>query len=97
SRGGSRPLRPRCSEMDVVVLAKGVPNPGGEPPEIGADFRLRRGDCALDPSDLPGIAVGVRLVREYGGRVTALSVGPDPAARALVQALAFGVDDAVLV
>jgi electron transfer flavoprotein beta subunit len=84
--------------MDVVVLAKDVPNPDGRPPEIGPDFRLRREgvDGALDPSDAPGVALAVRLVRERGGRVTALSLGPPPA-RALRQALALGADDAVLV
>jgi electron transfer flavoprotein beta subunit len=85
--------------MDVVVLAKDVPNPGGEPPEIGPDFRLRRDgvDGALDSSDEPGIALAVRLAREHGGRVTALCAGPPAAARALRRALALGADEGVLI
>jgi electron transfer flavoprotein beta subunit len=85
--------------VDVVVLAKYVPNPSGSPPEIGPDFRLRReeADGGLDPSDEPSIEAAVRLAAEHGGGVTALSVGPEHAVRALWRALALGADDATLV
>ena len=85
--------------MNVVVLAKDVPNPSGDPPEIGPDFRLRRGeaDGGLDPSDEPGIEAAVRLAAEHGGEVTVISVGPERGARALLRALALGADRAVLV
>lgn len=85
--------------MDVVVLAKHVPNPSGSPPEIGPDFRLRREDAdgGLDPSDEPGVETAVRLVSEHGGRVTVVSVGPERAVRALQRALALGADGAILV
>jgi electron transfer flavoprotein beta subunit len=85
--------------VDVVVLAKYVPNPSGLPPEIGPDFRLRRDDPngGLDPSDEPGVEVAVRLCGERGGEVTAVSVGPALATRALWRALALGADRAVLV
>jgi electron transfer flavoprotein beta subunit len=80
--------------VDVVVLAKYVPNPAGSPPEIAADFRLRReeADGGLDPSDEPGIEAALGL-----GQVRALSLGPERAVRALVQALALGADRATLV
>jgi electron transfer flavoprotein beta subunit len=83
----------------VVVLAKDVPNPSGFPPEIGPDFRLRReaAEGGLDPSDEPGIEVGVRAIEEHGGELTAVSVGPEGAIRALWRALALGADNAVLV
>jgi electron transfer flavoprotein beta subunit len=85
--------------MDVVVLAKHVPNPSGSPPEIGPDFRLRReeADGGLDPSDEPGVETAVRLVGEHGGQVTVVSVGPQRAVRALQRALALGADSAILV
>ena len=83
--------------MRVVVLAKDVPNPSGLPPEIGPDFRLRREEGGLDPSDEPGVAVVLRVVEEHGGEVTAVSVGPEPALRALWRALALGVESAILV
>jgi len=81
----------------VVVLTKDVPNPSGLPPEIGPDFRLRRDEGGLDPSDEPGVAVALRVVEEQGGEVTAVSVGPEPAVRALRRALALGADGAILV
>lgn len=85
--------------MDVVVLAKYVPNPAGSPPEIGPDFRLRReeADGGLDPSDEPGVEAAVRLAAAHGGCVTALSVGPERAVPALWRALALGADEATLV
>ncbi len=89
------PTRP----LDVVVLAKFVPNPSGAPPEIGPDFRLTRGEAnaGLDPSDEPGLELAVRLVEAQGGTVTVVSVGPERATGALWRALAFGADAAVLV
>jgi electron transfer flavoprotein beta subunit len=85
--------------VDIVVLAKYVPNPAGDPPEIGPDFRLRREAAggALDPSDAPAVARAVELAREHDGTVTALSLGPERAQQALREALALGADSAVLV
>jgi electron transfer flavoprotein beta subunit len=85
--------------VDVVVLAKYVPNLSGSPPEIGPDFRLRReeADGGLDASDEPGVEAAVRVVAANGGRVTALSIGPERAVRALWRALALGADEATLV
>jgi electron transfer flavoprotein beta subunit len=85
--------------LDVVVLAKFVPNPAGTPPEIGQDFRLTRAEAnaGLDPSDEPGIELAVRLVEMRGGTVTVMSVGPERAVGVLWRGLAFGADAAVLV
>jgi electron transfer flavoprotein beta subunit len=85
--------------LNVVVLAKYVPNPDGAPPEIGSDFYLRReeADGALDPSDEPAVEAGVRLIEQFGGDVRVVSVGPAPALRALRRALAGGADRAMLV
>jgi electron transfer flavoprotein beta subunit len=83
--------------MDIVVLAKHVPNPSGSPPEIGPEFRLRReeADGGLDPSDEPGIETAVRVARENDGRVTVVAVGPERAVCALQRALALGADGAI--
>ncbi len=85
--------------LDVVVLVKFVPNPSGQPPEIGPDFRLTRDEpnAGLDPSDEPGLELAVRLVEARGGAVTVVSVGPERARGALWRALASGADGAVLV
>jgi electron transfer flavoprotein beta subunit len=81
----------------VVVLTKDIPNPSGVPPEIGPDFRLRRDEGGLDPSDEPGVEVALRIVEKQGGEVTAVSVGPESAVRALWRALALGAQGAILV
>jgi electron transfer flavoprotein beta subunit len=85
--------------MDVVVLVKDVPNPSGTPPEIGDDNLLRRQEPTggLDPADEPGLTIAADLVGRDGGTVTAVSMGPAQAARALRRALALGADRAVLV
>ena len=85
--------------MDVVVLVKDVPSPAGAPAEVGADHLLRRAEPGggLDPADEPGLELAVRLVGQEGGSVTAVSMGPEQAARACRRALALGADRAVLV
>jgi electron transfer flavoprotein beta subunit len=86
--------------MDVVVLAKHVPNPSGRPPEIAeADFRLRREqpDAGLDPSDEPSIELGVRIAEQTDGEATVVSMGPEPAIKTVWKALAFGAHRGVLV
>ncbi|MDD5711399.1 MAG: electron transfer flavoprotein subunit beta/FixA family protein [Smithellaceae bacterium] len=52
--------------------------------------------CALNPFDRPTLEQALRLKEELGGTVTALSMGPDDCTFALYEALALGVDRAVL-
>jgi electron transfer flavoprotein beta subunit len=51
----------------------------------------------VNPLDLYAIECALRIVEEYGGRVTAITMGPPPAERALREAIAIGCTDAVLV
>jgi electron transfer flavoprotein beta subunit len=85
--------------VNVTILAKYVPNPSGDPPEIGPDFRLRREgpEGGLDPADEPSVEIGRRLAAEAGGEVTVVSMGPEPAIRAVRRALALGAHKAVLI
>jgi len=86
--------------MDVVALAKHVPNVSGNPPEIAeADFRLRRehADAGLDPSDEPSLELAVRIAEETGGEATVVSMGPEQAVKTVWKALAFGAHRGVLV
>ena len=53
--------------------------------------------CDLNPFDRPALEVAIRLREEFGGQVTALSMGPDSCAFALCDALAMGVDRGVLI
>jgi electron transfer flavoprotein beta subunit len=81
--------------MEVVALAKYVPNPAGTPPEIGPDFGLRRGEAGggLDPADEPALELAVRL----GDDVRIVSIGPERALEAVWRALALGAHRATLV
>jgi electron transfer flavoprotein beta subunit len=85
--------------MHVVVLVKYVPNPSGDPPEIGPDHRLRREEAAgaLDPSDAPSVEIALRLIEAAGGDVTVVSMGPATAITAVSKALAMGADRGLLI
>lgn len=84
--------------MNVVVLAKYVPNPTGTP-ELGPDNLLvREGvEGSLDPGDEPAIEAALEVVEKAGGEVTVVSMGPEPAMDAVRKALSIGVHKGVLV
>ena len=84
--------------MNVVVLAKYVPNPNGTP-ELGPDGLLvREGvDGSLDPGDEPAIEAALELTEKAGGEVTVVSMGPEPAMDAVRKALSVGVAKGVLI
>ncbi|HEX9377742.1 MAG TPA: electron transfer flavoprotein subunit beta/FixA family protein [Actinomycetota bacterium] len=84
--------------MNVVVLAKYVPNPNGVP-ELGDDFLLKREgvEGALDPGDEFGVEAGLQLAEAQGGEVTVVSMGPEAAMGGVRKALSMGVHKAVLV
>jgi len=83
--------------VNVIALAKWVPNPTGTP-ELGPDNRLKREgvEGALDPGDEPAIEQALRLVEGAGdGEVTVISMGPDKATDAIRKALSMGVHKGV--
>jgi electron transfer flavoprotein beta subunit len=51
----------------------------------------------LNPFDRPAIEMGLRLRENMGGKITAVSMGPESGALALYEALSMGVDSAVLI
>ena len=52
--------------------------------------------CTLNPFDRPVIETALRLKEVHGGTITAVSMGPASARAALSEAMAMGVDRAVL-
>jgi electron transfer flavoprotein beta subunit len=84
--------------MNVVVLAKYIPNPNTTP-EMGPDFRLKREgtDGALDPGDEHGVEAGLEIAEREGGEVTIVSMGPESALSGVRRALSMGAHKAVLV
>ncbi len=84
--------------MNVVVLAKYVPEPQGTP-KLGEDFLLvREGvEGGLDPGDEYAIEAALRIVEQHGGEVTLVSMGPEVAMAAVRRGLSMGAHRAVLV
>jgi electron transfer flavoprotein beta subunit len=84
--------------VDVVVLAKYVPNPQGVP-ELGPDNLLVRTgvEGSLDPGDEFALEAALQISESEGGEVTVVSMGPDEANAAVQRALAMGAHRAVLV
>ncbi len=84
--------------MQVVVLAKYVPQPMGTP-TLGEDLLLvREGvEGALDPGDEYPIEAALQLVEAQGGEVTIVSMGPEVAAGAIRKGLSMGAHAGVLV
>jgi len=84
--------------MNVVVLAKYVPNPNGVP-EMGSDFRLKREgvEGALDPGDEHAVEAALQFAEATGGEVTVVSMGPDVALAGVRRALSMGAHKAILV
>jgi electron transfer flavoprotein beta subunit len=84
--------------VNVVVLAKYVPNPTGTP-QLGEDHLVvREGvEGSLDPGDEPAIEAALEIVEQAGGEVTVVSMGPAPAMEAVRKALSIGVHKGVLI
>jgi electron transfer flavoprotein beta subunit len=65
--------------------------------EIPKGKSLRSADNqALNPFDRPALEAALELKQQFGGKVTALSMGPATAGTALLEAMAMGVDRGVL-
>lgn len=54
-------------------------------------------ETVVNPLDLYALETALRLKEQYGGTVSAISMGPNSAMKALKEAVAMGCDEAVLV
>jgi len=80
-----------------VVCVKQVPRePVFRRTEDGLQIDRGRTDGIMNPYDRRALELAVDLKERHGGTVTVLSMGPAQAEEALREALAFGVDRAVL-
>ena len=78
--------------LNIIVCIKSVVTsaPGGRV--------IRTADnCILNPFDRPAIEMALKLREANGGTITAITMGPETGSIALYEALAMGVDKAVLV
>lgn len=75
--------------MKIIVCLKSVVMKAPEGRIVRAP-----GLCELNPFDRPALELAL-LLKERGGGLVALSMGPEPAREALFEALALGADRAV--
>jgi len=84
--------------MKIIVCLKQVPDAKNVRLDPKTNTMSRDGvKSIMNPYDQHALEEGVRLAAEYGGRVTALSMGPPQAMEMLRDAIACGADEAVLI
>lgn len=84
--------------MKIVVCVKQVPDTKGGV-KFNPDGTLDRGAmlAIMNPDDKAGLEAALRLKNQYGAEVTVLTMGLPKAKDILLEALAMGADNAVLV
>ena len=83
--------------MKILVPIKQVPESSNVKMDPATGTVIRTGvETVVNPLDLYAIETALRLREEYGGEVTALSMGPPSAMRVLKEAAAMGCDAGVL-
>ncbi|GAA3728223.1 hypothetical protein GCM10022225_07010 [Plantactinospora mayteni] len=83
--------------MRIAVLIKQVPV--SDELSLGPDGRLRRDGVPneINPHCRRAVSKGVELARSTGGSCTVFTMGPPAAEAVLVESLAWGADEAVLI
>ena len=78
---------------EIFVLIKQVPDQGSKA-GLNPDGTIDRARAKrmLNPFDRYALQAALHTKRTYGGRVTAISMGPPPAVEILLEALEHGVD-----
>lgn len=84
--------------MHIIVPIKQVPETSNVKmdPETGTVIRAGV-ETVVNPLDLYALEAALRLKDANGGTVTAITMGPQQAVKALKEAVAMGCDSAVLV
>jgi electron transfer flavoprotein beta subunit len=84
--------------MRIVVPIKQVPESSNVKMDSETGTVIRAGvETVVNPLDLYALEAALRLKEQYGGTVSAVSMGPPQAVKALKEALAMGCDGAALV
>lgn len=84
--------------MNIVVAIKQVPETSQVKMDPVTGTMIREGqESIVNPLDLYAIEAANALRDAHGGKVTAITMGPMNAHKALREAIAMGCDDAVLV
>ena len=82
--------------MKIIVPIKQVPETSNVKMDETTGTMIREGvESIINPLDLYAIEIGIQLREEYGGSLTAISMGPPSCKKALKEAIAMGCDDAI--
>ncbi len=83
--------------MNVIVCLKQVPGTAQVKIDPETNTLIREGiENVINPFDTYALEEGVRLKERFGGKVTAMSMGPPQAEGALREAVSLGADEAIL-
>src|SRR3989304_295947 len=83
--------------MNIIVCLKQVPGITEVKIDPQTNTLVRQGiKNIVNPFDSYALEEGVRLKERYGGRVTAISMGPPQAEEVLREAISTGADEAIL-
>lgn len=83
--------------MNIVVCIKQVPGTTKVKVDPQTNTLIRQGiENIINPFDTYALEEGVRVKERYGGRVTAITMGPPQAEEMLREVIALGADEAIL-
>lgn len=84
--------------VNVLVCVKRVPSTGAKITltEDGQEIDTRHLAFTVSPHEECAVEEAVRLVEQHGGSATVLTLGPEDATQQLRDAMALGIDHAVL-
>ncbi|HMK08946.1 MAG TPA: electron transfer flavoprotein subunit beta/FixA family protein [Anaerolineales bacterium] len=82
--------------MNIVVCVKQTPDTAATVTVEGGKVTWGDAPLVLNPWDEFAVEQALRTKEAHGGKVTALSLGPEGAREALKQALAMGCEEAIL-
>lgn len=83
--------------MKIIVCIKQVPDTTEVRLDPATGTLIREGvPSIINPDDKSGLEAALTIKDEHGAHVTVLTMGPPQAEAALVEALAMGADEAIL-
>jgi len=83
--------------MHCVCCIKQVPNTADVKIDPDTNTLIRSGvESISNPFDMVALEAAIRLKEQYGGRLTAISMGPPQAEACLREALSLGADEVIL-
>jgi electron transfer flavoprotein beta subunit len=84
--------------VKIVVTIKQVPETSNVKMDPETGTMIRSGvETVVNPLDLYALEAALRLKETYGGTITAITMGPPSAEKALREAIAMGCDNGALV